>query len=736
MAESGTSSSPGQIGAARSVSVLLPLPLAGAYDYRVPHEMELEEGDFVIVPLGRRETVGVVWGAGSGEIDAKRLKDVVERLDAPRMPPAVRRFVDWVAGYSMAAPGAVLRMAMSVSAALEPPRVLTGYRFVPGVEPPARMTEARQRVIDVLKDGPARLLSELAREAGCSTGVIKGLVDTGAVETVELPAHMSPPVPDWRLPGPTLEPAQAQAVQTLRDSVTKGGFSTTLIDGVTGAGKTEVYFEAIAAALEAGRQVLVLLPEIALSAQWLGRFEQRFGAKPAQWHSDLGSAERRWTWRAVAEGSVRLVVGARSALFLPFAELGLVVVDEEHESAFKQEDGVIYQARDMAVVRAHQGQFPVLLVSATPSLETVQNVATARYGAVHLPDRHGGASLPRIATIDLRRNPPARQSWISPPLRKALAETLAGGEQALLFLNRRGYAPLTLCRTCGHRLQCPHCTAWLVEHRFRGRLQCHHCGYMAELPPACPACNAIDSFAACGPGVERLAEEVVALHPEARLAVMTSDTVFSVRAAEEMVRRIQAHEVDLLIGTQIVAKGHHFPMLTLVGVVDADLGLGGGDLRAAERTYQLLHQVAGRAGRAERPGQVLLQTFDPGHPVMQALVGDDRDRFLAEESQDRQRTGMPPFGRLAALILSGDSPEAVDRLAREVAARAPHFEGVTVLGPAPAPLALLRGRHRRRFLMKCRRDLAPQPLIRDWLAPIKLTGSLRLQVDIDPYSFF
>ena len=736
MAESGTSSSPGRIGAAQSVCVLLPLPLAGAYDYRVPPDLALEPGDFVIVPLGRRETVGVVWGEGSGELDPARLKDVAERLETPRMPAAVRRFVDWVAGYSMAPPGAVLRMAMSVSAALEPPRALTGYRLRAGAELPARMTEARQRVIDTLKEGPARLLSELAREAGCSTGVIKGLVDAGAIETVELPARMSPPAPDWRLPGPSLEPAQALAARNLRETVKKGVFSATLIDGVTGAGKTEVYFEAIAAALEAGRQVLVLLPEIALSAQWLARFEARFGAKPAQWHSDLGSAERRWTWRAVAEGAVRLVVGARSALFLPFPELGLIVVDEEHESAFKQEDGVIYQARDMAVVRAHQGSFPVLLVSATPSLETVQNVALGRYGAVHLPDRHGGASLPHIATIDLRRDPPPRQSWISPPLRKALAETLAAGEQALLFLNRRGYAPLTLCRTCGHRLQCPNCTAWLVEHRFRGRLQCHHCGYMAELPPACPACNAADSFAACGPGVERLAEEAVALHPEARLAVMTSDTVFSVRAAEEMVRRIHAHEIDLLIGTQIVAKGHHFPMLTLVGVVDADLGLGGGDLRAAERTYQLLHQVAGRAGRAERPGQVLLQTFDPAHPVMQALVSGDRNRFLAEEAQDRQRTGMPPFGRLAALILSGDSAEAVDRLAREVAVRAPHLDGVMVLGPAPAPLALLRGRHRRRFLMKCRRDLAPQPLIRDWLAPIKLTGSLRLQVDIDPYSFF
>ncbi|MFZ5789510.1 MAG: primosomal protein N' [Pseudomonadota bacterium] len=740
MPESRTSSGAEGAGAAQAaaptVSVLLPLPLAGAYDYRLPEGIAVAPGDFVIVPLGRRETIGVVWGEGSGAVAPAKLRDVIERLEAPPMPEAIRRFVEWVAGYSMAPLGAVLRMAMSVSAALEPPRALTAYRLAAGAAPPPRLTAARQRVLDLLKEGPPRLLSELAREAGASTSVIKGLVAAGAVETVELPARASPPPPDWRLPGPTLEPAQAEAAARLREAVRTGGFSATLVDGVTGAGKTEVYFEAIAAALEAGRQVLVLLPEIALSAQWLERFERRFGAKPAQWHSDLGAAERRWTWRAVAEGRIRLVVGARSALFLPLAELGLIVVDEEHEAAFKQEDGVIYQARDMAVVRAHQGGFPVLLVSATPSLETVQNVAAGRYRAVHLPDRHGGASLPAIETIDLRRHAPPRQSWLSPPLRAALAETLAQGEQALLFLNRRGYAPLTLCRTCGHRLQCPNCTAWLVEHRFRGRLQCHHCGYMAELPPACPACGAAGSFAACGPGVERLAEEAMALHPDARVAVMTSDTVFSPRAAEEIVRQIQAHEIDLLIGTQIVAKGHHFPMLTLVGVVDADLGLGGGDLRAAERTYQLLHQVAGRAGRAERPGRVLLQTYAPEHPVMQALVSGDRDRFMAEEAEDRRRTGMPPFGRLAALILSGDTAEAVDRLAREVAARAPHVDGVTVLGPAPAPLALLRGRHRRRFLMKCRRDIAPQPLIREWLAPVKLTGSLRLQIDIDPYSFF
>jgi primosomal protein N' (replication factor Y) len=430
-----------------------------------------------------------------------------------------------------------------------------------------------------------------------------------------------------------------------------------------------------------------------------------------------------------------MIVGARSALFLPYPDLGLIVVDEEHDGAYKQEDGVIYQARDMAVVRARLSDIPIVLVSATPSLETVQNVAGGRYGRLQLPDRHGGARLPAVAAIDLRADRPPRQSWLSATLRRALAETLAAGEQALLFLNRRGYAPLTLCRACGHRLQCPRCTAWLVEHRLAGKLQCHHCGFQLPFPKSCPSCKAEAMLAACGPGVERLMEEVAALLPSARTAMMTSDTIIGPVAAAELIRRVQDHEVDVLIGTQMIAKGHHFPMLTLAGVVDADLGLHGGDLRAAERTYQMLHQVAGRAGRAGRPGRVLLQTYDPHHPVMQALVAGDRERFLASEAEDRRAAGMPPFGRLAALILSAPSLDAVDNVARTLARSAPSGDGLEVLGPAPAPLAILRGRHRRRFLLKCRRDTAPQPLLRTWLGPVKLPGNVRLQIDIDPYSF-
>jgi primosomal protein N' (replication factor Y) len=517
--------------------------------------------------------------------------------------------------------------------------------------------------------------------------------------------------------------------------VAEGGFSVTVLDGVTGAGKTEVYFEAVAETLRQGRQVLVLLPEIALTAHWLQRFGERFQAAPQQWHSELTQTQRRRTWRAVADGTAAVVVGARSALFLPYRDLGLIIVDEEHDNSFKQEDGIAYHARDMAVVRGHIEGIPVLLVSATPSLETVMNVEEGRYRLIHLPSRHGAAGLPDVSIVDLRREAPPRRCWLSPPLREALGQTLLAGEQALLFLNRRGYAPLTLCRTCGHRMECPNCTAWLVEHRLARRLECHHCGHVTAYPEHCPECGAEDSLVACGPGVERLAEEVHSLFPDARMASLTSDTVRGPATLEELISRMHRREIDVLIGTQIVAKGHHFPMLTLVGVIDADLGLTGGDLRAAERTYQLLHQVAGRAGRDSKPGRVLLQTYNPEHPVITALAEGTRDRFVEEEAAQRRAGGWPPFGRLAALILSGPDEDAVDAVARRLARAAPRYDQVRVLGPAPAPLARLRGRHRRRFLLKTSRGVSIQRLLSEWLAKVRPPSSVRIQIDVDPYSF-
>jgi primosomal protein N' (replication factor Y) len=741
MRSSGASSAAHRPEPVERVSVLLPLPLSGAYDYGVPDGAEVAPGDFVVAPLGRRSVVGVVWDKPLGEegaepVPKERLREIEERLPAPPMPETLRRFVEWVASYTVAPWGAVLRMAISAPAALLPPKPVLAARAAdaPLEEFGLKLTPARARIVRLLADGMPRVLSEIADEAGVGVGVVRQMLSAGALEQVEMPPPPPFAAPDPRRPGNDLSAAQEDAALQLRETI-GAGYSVTLLDGVTGSGKTEVYFEAIAAALAAGRQVLVLLPEIALSAQWLQRFERRFGARPAAWHSDLTQAERRTTWRAVAEGTARLVVGARSALFLPLPELGLIIVDEEHEGAYKQEDGVHYHARDMAVVRAHLAGIPILLVSATPSLETLVNVEAGRYRALHLPDRHGGASMPRVEAIDLRREKPPPRSWLAPRLKDALVETLGAGEQALLYLNRRGYAPLTLCKACGHRLNCPNCTAWLVEHRLAGRLQCHHCGHSVALPRQCPACGTEASLAAYGPGVERVAEEVAALFPDARIELLASDTLAGPAALGALVERMEKREIDVLIGTQIVAKGHHFPDLTLVGVIDADLGLAGGDLRAAERTFQLLSQVAGRAGRAERPGRVFLQTYDPAHPVIAALVKGDRDRFIAEELEERRRAWMPPFARLAAIIVQARDPETADGLARALGRARPKGEGIEVLGPAPAPFAVLRGWHRRRLLMRTRRDIAPQPLIRRWLAEVDVPSAARLAVDIDPYSF-
>jgi primosomal protein N' (replication factor Y) (superfamily II helicase) len=717
----------------KRVRVLLPLPLAGAYDYVVPDDMPVEPGDFVIAPLGRTECVGVAWdGEPDHALAPERLKPLSETLDVPRMSAMQRRFLDWIASYYVQPPGAVLSMALP-NAAFAAPVARTAY--IAGAATAGKLTPQRRRVLAVAADGPPRTARDLADLAAVTPAVVTAMAKAGLLRPVALPVDLPFPLPEVDRNGHALSPDQRAAAAALCARVADAAFSVSLLDGVTGAGKTEVYFEAVAEAVRCGKQALVLLPEIALTAQWLDRFHARFGVAPAAWHSELGQAARRRTWHAVAGNRAPVVVGARSALLLPFADLGLIVVDEEHDQAFKQEDGVPYHARDMAVVRASLGRFPVVLSSATPSLETLVNVETGRYARVQLPQRHGAATLPEVAAIDLRSDPPPAGQWLSPVLVERINATLAAGEQAMLFLNRRGYAPLTLCKACGHRMQCPHCTSWLVEHRFQRRLQCHHCGYSAALPSECPSCHAERSLQPCGPGVERLAEEAAKLFPAARAMIVASDTIPGPAAAAAMLRQIAEREVDLVIGTQIVAKGHHFPMLTLVGVVDADLGLAGGDLRAAERTWQLLVQVAGRAGRAERPGRVLLQTYAPDHPVIAALLAGDRDSFLRREQAARRENQMPPFGRLAAIIVSGRDGDLVATTARALARAAPQAPGVHVLGPAPAPLAMLRGRHRHRLLLKTDRSANVAALLRAWLGEQRVPGTVRVHVDVDPYSF-
>ncbi len=716
--------------------VLLLNSALGPLDYRVDHGQHVEPGSIVLAPLGPRQLAGVVWEAehmpSDSEVGDNRLRPLAAVYDLPPLGAPLRRLIEWTAAYYLAPPAAVLRMALASASALDGSRTTVEYRATGHV--PERLTPQRARALERIGERQG-LVRELAFIADVSDGVIRGLVKAGAIEAVEVRMDdpFVPPDPDHGVPD--LSPDQAAAAGTLIAAVRGHEAAPILLDGVTGSGKTEVYFEAVAEAVRLGRQTLVLLPEIALTEPFLKRFAARFGHPPVAWHSDLRQSQRRRAWRAISSGEAKVVVGARSALFLPYRDLGLIVVDEAHESSFKQEDGVMYHARDVAVMRGRFEGVPVILASATPAIETRQQVALGHYAELKLPSRFGAATMPEIRALDLLRDPPLRGRWIAPPLVQELAANLERKEQSLLFLNRRGYAPLTLCRTCGHRFQCPNCTAWMVEHRLTARLACHHCGHVMPPPRACPECSEEDSLVACGPGVERIADEVAALFPDARTAIVTSDTLWSPAKAAEFVNRMDGGEIDIVIGTQLVTKGYHFPNLTLVGVVDADLGLSGGDLRAAERSFQQIAQVAGRAGRGAKPGRVLVQTRETGAPVIRALISGDAESFYAAETEARRHAGAPPFGRFAAIIVSSESLDEAVATARAIARSAPEVEGMQVYGPAPAPLAMLRGRHRQRLLVHARRTLDVQDVIREWLGALEWPKGVRVAVDVDPYSF-
>ena len=755
----------------------------GCYDYGVPPALAdaLVPGDYVRVPLARQTLIGVVWAKPCNwQADnpqhppQHKLRAVTEKLnDAASLPPLtemMRDFVDWVGAYTLAPPGQVLRQILPPADSFQAPAPVTCVRLSSAYLADKnantskwRRTPARDKVLAYLTqhleameamdtaaaDQSALSSAALAKQAGVSPSVVKTMIEAGLLETLTLP-----PPPAFAPPNPafaslTYSDAQAEAVARLQKAVRGQNFQPFLLDGVTGSGKTEVYFEAISAALDrqenqahqahqahqAERPSLIILPEIALTTQFLKRFEARFGCAPAIWHSGLTPAQRRQTWRAVARGEVSVLVGARSALFLPWQDLGLVVVDEEHDAGFKQEEGVIYNARDMAVVAARLFKATIILSSATPALETVVNAQDGRYEKLVLPARHGAGTLPDIELLDMRLAPPPRGNWLAPALVSAMQETLAQNQQALLFLNRRGYAPLTLCRACGHRYACGDCDSWLVEHRFKRVLSCHQCGYERPAPDICDACGESDHLAACGPGVERITEEVGQLFPDKRVTVLSSDLIQGEAAMRDTLSRITRGDTDIIVGTQIIAKGHHFPKLGFVGVVDADLGMGTGDLRAGERTFQMLSQVTGRAGREQAGGKAILQSYMPDHPVLQALASGDRDAFFQREIEMRQQAHMPPFGRLAGIILACEDLALVNQYARALAKQAPIMAGIRVLGPAPAPIARIRGAYRLRFLVQGARQSKMQDYIRDWLGRVKKPATVKCAVDIDPYRF-
>ncbi|MEM8536471.1 MAG: primosomal protein N' [Pseudomonadota bacterium] len=718
------------------VGVLTTQPIDRVLDYKAP-EGGVTLGAFVEVPLGPRRVLGVVWGPGKGDYDSAKIRPITRVLDVAPMRDEMQTFLTRAADYTLTPMSAMLRLATRAPGLGETQAMRKVYRL--GTHAPDRMTEARQKVLGVLRDygGLSFTLGELAEMAGVGTSVVRGLVKQGAVLEEAAPRDTPYPRLDPDYSGKTLSPDQAAAADTLRGALRTDSYGTTLLKGVTGSGKTEVYLEAVAECLALGRQALVLLPEIALSGEFLTRVEARFGMKPAEWHSGVTMTERRRCWRMVGQGDAQLVVGARSALFLPFQNLGLIVVDEEHDTSYKQEDGVLYNARDMAVLRAAINGAQVVLASATPSLETWANAQSGKYQRLELTSRFGSAVMPDMAAIDMRAEDLPSGSWVSPTLRSAIADRLEKGEQSLIFLNRRGYAPITLCRACGHQIGCEHCDARMVEHRFLKRLMCHQCGETKPMPTACPNCGVEGKLSAVGPGVERMGEEAARLFPEARIAVLSSDLYGSARAMKAHIADIAAGGTDIIIGTQLVAKGHNFPLLTLVGVIDADLGLQGSDLRAAERTFQLMRQVAGRAGRGDQPGQALLQTYQPEHGVIRAILNGDEEQFWAAEAAERQAAGVPPYGRMAGIILSSTDVADVFDLGGDMARRDAPLRaiGAQVFGPAPAPIARVRGRHRVRLLVKADKAAPLQQALLKWVAQFRLRGNLRMSIDIDPQSF-
>ncbi|MEL7176478.1 MAG: primosomal protein N' [Pseudomonadota bacterium] len=719
------------------VGVLTTQPLDRLLDYKAP-EGGCFLGAFVEVPLGPRKVLGVVWGPGKGDYDRSKIRAITRVMDAAPMREEMMLFLRRAADYTLTPMTAMLRLATRAPGLSDPPSMRKVYRM--GTGAPDRETAARMKVLDVLSDygGLSFTLKELSDMAGVTSSVVKGLVKQGAVREEDAPRDTPYPMLDPALPGKDLTADQAEGVTTLKQAVASGTYGTTLLKGVTGSGKTEVYLEAVAECLKQGRQALVLLPEIALTAEFLTRVEARFGAKPAEWHSGVTMTERRRAWKMVGQGGAQLVVGARSALFLPYQNLGLVVVDEEHDTSYKQEDGVLYNARDMAVLRASICGAHVVLASATPSLESWANAEAGKYTKLELTSRFGEAVMPDMRALDMRLENLPGTRWISPTLQREVQARVEKGEQSLLFINRRGYAPVTICRACGHQIGCDNCDARMVEHRFLKRLMCHQCGETKPMPEACPSCGVEGKLAPVGPGVERLAEETKELFPDARVAVLSSDLFGSARALKEQIQVIAAGEADIIIGTQLVAKGHNFPLLTLVGVIDADLGLQGSDLRAAERTFQLMRQVAGRAGRAEKKGTALLQTYQPEHPVIRAILSGDEEGFWQAEARERQHVGVPPYGRMAGIVLSSLNVQEVfdlgGAMAREI--KPLHAIGAQVFGPAAAPIARIRGRHRVRLLVKADKTAPLQSALQKWVAQFKVPSNVRLSIDIDPQSFY
>ena len=722
------------------VKVLISNIPNGGYDYRLIAPADI--GTFVSVRVMNRPCVGVVWGIGDSNLPDEKIRDVSVVHDA-KLNITDLQWIKRMADWTLIPAGMVLRLIINIPDAFLPPRMEALYSF--NFDSDTRMTQNRLAVMDAFSsnDNDPMTVSDIQNIAHVSASVVRTMIKNGTLISAgeQVKTKQYEPLIYQDSGDIVLNNEQQNAADVIGRAIDNGGFSVHLLDGITGSGKTQVYFDAAWRAYKKGKAVLLMMPEIALTAQFMSRFESRFGAPPVVWHSNLTAARRRDIWHGVLSGKIKMVVGTRSALFLPWGDLGLIVIDEEHDTSYKQEDMGNYHARDMAILRAKIAGFPVVLASATPAAETIENVNVGKYTRLKLTSRFGGAQMPTITTIDLRENRPTpytandaeQTGFLSAPMCDAISETLATGQQVMLFINRRGFAPIVQCKKCGWTATCPDCSVGMTYHKRVGKLLCHMCGRTAPLTKACPECGTDVSMR--GVGLEKIQEEVNARFPNARTALVSSDIITSRQALERLVHKMENGEIDIVIGTQILAKGHHFPNLTLVGVVDADMGLFGTDFRAAEHTFQQLFQVAGRAGRGSTPGRVLMQTYQPDHPVLTAICSGARDEFMAGDMAGRRAAKMPPYGQLIAIIVEGEREATLMKYCNDLAAAAPTLNGAKIMGPIAAQIYQIRNWYRMRFLVAGGATAALQPAVAHWLGKVKQPANIRVKIDVNPINF-
>ena len=659
------------------INILLPLPFNQTFQYLCNEEEKVELGDFVLVPFKDKIVTGCIWENKSKlkkQLPKKKIRNIEKKLNFSPLNKQNRDFIDWVSNYTMNNLGSTLKLCLSIKQIF------------------------KKKKIEKIKE-----------------------------QFLNLPSNK-----------PLLTKEQSNAKKYIFQKIDNKKFSTVVIDGVAGSGKTEVYFEAINKCLMEKKQVLVLLPEISMTTQWFDRFKKKFKTNPLLWHSDIKGSEKIKIWKSILEDNVNIVVGARSSLFLPFKNLGLIIIDEEHDQSFKQEEGIIYNARDMAVVRAKISNIPIILCSATLSIETKLNVLERKYDVVKLKQAYGEAGLPEVKIIDLGKNPPEKGMWLTDEVHRELKKTIEFGNQALFFLNRRGFAPYVFCNSCYKKILCPNCDVGLVFHKKIDNLICHHCGYKSLLENNKKICK--ESEKKCdlflyGPGVEKIYEEIKNKNKNLNIEILTSDVMQKKGKGETILRKFEREEINVIIGTQILAKGHHFPKLTLVVIVDADFGFIGGDLRAAEKTFQLLTQVSGRSGRSRLSGKVLIQSTMADNPILKKIKRFDLNGFFLEELNIRKESGLPPFKKLCSLMLISKNEKKLNDFCRKMKVNIEPSNEFEVLGPAPPFISYIRGKYRKRFIIRCSRNKNIQQFVSIWLKKLQIPFDLKIAVDIDPYNF-